>query len=150
MRFRETVQLKRAAGPGDAPFHLTQNPMAHSNNGIEDSQLSIDRTHHLCEIRAVSSDNAQAGYVIRNHQQFKFLRHEDRSRRGRTALHAALRRLAWKPAGCACKAHAPAACTVVPKTKVLQRVSSVRSISPPTPRRSSVGQAYAIPGQYRA
>lgn len=66
------MQLKRAAGPGDAPFHLTQNPMAHSNNGIEDSQLSIDRTHDLCEIRAVSSDNAQAGYVIETINSLSF------------------------------------------------------------------------------
>lgn len=152
---RREIPRNRAAeassGPGgDAPFHLTQNPMAHGNNGIEDSHLSIDRTHHLCEIRAVSSDNTQAGYVIRNHQQFKFLRHGNRSRRCRTVLHAALRRLAWKPAGCACIARALAACTVISKTKVLQRVSSFRSISSPTPRRSSVGQAFAIPGQYRA
>lgn len=114
--------------------------MDHSNNGIEDSQLSIDHAHHLCEIRTINSDNTQAGYVIKNHQQFKSLDTKIDQDAVELFLHPALRRLAWEPAGCACKAHAPAACTVVSKTKVLQRISSFRSISPPTPRRSSVAK----------
>ena len=95
---RREIPRNRAAeassDPGGCTVPPNTNPMAHSNNGIEGSQLSIDRAHHLCEIHTVSSDDTEAGYVIKNHQQLKFLRHEDRSRRCRTVLHATLSSLA--------------------------------------------------------